>query len=153
MVDANFHLPMEGQHMVLNKAIAVAITIVVASAASPVFAKTSDKPIDTPQRLLERMDRNIDGKISFEEYRNAMVRRFDARDKNGDGVLEGKEYPKEWLVGAETEAANGKLTWDEFGDALQPVFDKFDVDKDGQLDTNEIAAFAAARQAKEGGKS
>ena len=140
--------------MVLFKTLAVAITLVVASTASPVFAKTSDKPIDTPQRLLERMDRNIDGKISFEEYRNAMVRRFDARDKNGDGVLEGKEYPKEWLVGADTQAATGKLTWDEFGDALQPVFDQFDLDKDGQLDANEIAAFAAARKAKEeGGKS
>ncbi|HNV84718.1 MAG TPA: EF-hand domain-containing protein [Arenimonas sp.] len=135
--------------MVFIKAMAVTITMVFAGS---VLAKTSDKPIDTPQRLLERMDRNIDGKISFEEYRNAMVRRFDARDKNGDGVLEGKEYPKDWLAGADTMAANGKLTWDEFGEALQPVFDQYDADKDGLLDTNEIAAFAAARKAKEESK-
>jgi len=99
------------------------------------------------------MDRNIDGKISFEEYRNAMLRRFDARDKNGEGVLEGKEFPNEWLVGAEVQSATGKLSWNEFGEALQPVFDTYDVDRDGQLNTNEIAAFAAARKAKEESKS
>lgn len=131
--------------MVLVKAIAVSIIMVFAGSA---LAKTSDKPIDTPQRLLERMDRDVDGKISFEEYRNAMVRRFDARDKNGDGVLEGKEYPKEWLVGGSAD----KLTWDEFGDALQPVFDQYDTDKDGLLDSGEIATFAAARKSKEESK-
>lgn len=132
--------------MILLKVSIVTLSLLLATSAS---AKTSDKRIDTSQRLLERMDRNVDGKISFEEYRNAMVRRFDARDKNGDGVLEGKEYPKEWLVSGSTD----KLTWDEFGEALQPVFDQFDADKDGLLDTGEISAFAAARKAKEESKS
>jgi len=132
--------------MILVRVSLVTVSLLLATAAS---AKTSDKPIDSSQRLLERMDRNVDGKISFEEYRNAMVRRFDARDKNGDGVLEGKEYPKEWLVGDSAD----KLTWDEFGEALQTVFDQYDADKDGLLDANEIAAFAAARKAKEESKS
>lgn len=132
--------------MILVKVSLVTLSLILATTAS---AKTSDKPIDSSQRLLERMDRNMDGKISFEEYRNAMVRRFDARDKNSDGVLEGKEYPKEWLVGGSTD----KLTWDEFGEALQTVFDQYDADKDGLLDAIEIAAFAAARKAKEESKS
>jgi hypothetical protein len=140
------HDQVEGNPMILLKVSIVTLSLLLATSAS---AKTSDKRSDTSQRLLERMDRNVDGKISFEEYRNAMVRRFDARDKNGDGVLEGKEYPKEWLVGGSTD----KLTWDEFGEALQPVFDQFDIDKDGLLDTGEIAAFAAARKAKEESKS
>lgn len=136
--------------MILLKAAILTLSLLFATTAS---AKTSDKPIDSSQRLLERMDRNIDGKISFEEYRNAMLRRFDARDKNGDGVLEGKEYPKEWLAGAGQEAIAGKLTWDEFGAALQPTFDQYDVDRDGLLDSSEIAAFAAARKAQEESKS
>jgi Ca2+-binding EF-hand superfamily protein len=121
------------------------------AAGTPALA-VEQHPVDTPVRLLERMDRDLDGKISFEEYRNAMLRRFDANDKNGDGVLDASEYPREWVAGAETQAANGQVTWDEFGAALQPTFDRFDADHDGKLDSSEIAALAAARQANEGAK-
>ncbi|MCK7474177.1 MAG: DUF3011 domain-containing protein [Rhodopseudomonas palustris] len=42
--------------------------------------------------MLDRMDRNLDGKImTLRKYRNAMVRRFGARDVTDDGVLEGDE--------------------------------------------------------------
>jgi hypothetical protein len=111
------------------------------------------EPVDTAQRLLQRMDRNIDGKISFEEYRNAMLRRFDDSDRNGDGSLDVDEYPKEWLAGAESEAATGKVSWADFGASLQTVFDRFDGDKDGQLDSAEIDALAAARKSQEESKS
>jgi Ca2+-binding EF-hand superfamily protein len=105
--------------------------------------------VDTAQAMLDRMDRNLDGKISFEEYRNAMIRRFGARDRNDDGVLEGDEFPKEWLAGADVQGATGKVTWEQFADELQLVFDQFDVDRDAQLDAVEIAAFAAARKIQE----
>jgi hypothetical protein len=111
------------------------------------------EPVDTAQRLVQRMDRDIDGKISFEEYRNAMVRRFDASDANGDGVLDGEEFPKEWVAGADVKAATGKVSWAEFGASLQPVFDRFDGDKDGQLNSAEIDALAAARKIQEESKS
>ncbi len=117
-----------------------------AQAAKP---SKADKPVDTPQRMLARMDRNVDGKISFEEFRNAVTRRFDARDKNKDGVLSADEVPKEWLIVSATDQADGQVTHEEFAAALQPTFDRFDADHDGQLDTTEIAAFAAARAAKE----
>ena len=131
----------------------LAALIAALPAASAIAGEALSAPVDTPQRMLERMDRNTDGKISFEEYRNAMVRRFDARDANHDGVLAGKEFPREWIAGAADFEANGKLTFKGFVDALQPVFDQFDVDHDGQLDANEIAAFAAARKLKEDAKS
>lgn len=99
--------------------------------------------------MLDRMDRNADGRISQEEYRNAMVRRFGARDVNDDGVLEGDEFPKEWLAGADVQEATGKVTFEQFAVELQLVFDQFDADKDGQLDAAEIAAFAAARKTQE----
>jgi hypothetical protein len=111
------------------------------------------EPVDTAQRLVQRMDRDIDGKISFEEYRNAMVRRFDASDANGDGVLDGEEFPKEWVAGADVKAATGKVSWADFGASLQPVFDRFDGDKDGQLNSAEIDALAAARKIQEESKS
>lgn len=124
----------------------VALAAVAAHAADP---KPAEAPVDTAKALLERMDRNGDGKISFEEYRNAMVRRFAARDRNEDGVLEGDEFPKEWLAGADVKASTGKVTWDQFASELRLVFDRFDVNKDGQLDAAEIAAFAAARKRQE----
>jgi hypothetical protein len=127
-------------------AAAVVLGTVAANAASP---KAADEPVDTAKAMLDRMDRNVDGKISFEEYRNAMIRRFGARDRNDDGVLEGDEFPKEWLAGADVQGATGKVTFEQFAVELQLVFDHFDVDKDGQLDATEIAAFAAARKTQE----
>lgn len=111
------------------------------------------EPVDTAQRLVQRMDRNIDGKISFEEYRNAMLRRFDDSDRNGDGNLDAEEFPKEWLAGADSAATTGKVSWTDFGASLQAVFDRFDGDKDGQLDSAEIDAFAAARKSQEESRS
>lgn len=131
-------------------AAAAVLGTVTANAANP---QPADQPVDTAKAMLDRMDRNVDGKISFEEYRNAMIRRFGARDRNDDGVLEGDEFPKEWLAGADVQEATGKVTWEQFGVELQLVFDHFDVDKDGQLDAAEIAAFAAARKTQEESRS
>ena len=127
-------------------AAAMVLGMMAANAANP---QPADQPVDTANAMLDRMDRNVDGKISFEEYRNAMIRRFGARDGNDDGVLEGDEFPKEWLAGADVQGATGKVTWEQFAVELQLVFDRFDVDKDGQLDAAEIAAFAAARKTQE----
>jgi len=125
---------------------AVMLGTITAHAVDP---RPADQPVDTVNAMLDRMDRNVDGKISFEEYRNAMTRRFGARDRNDDGILEGDDFPKEWLAGADLQAATGKVTWEQFAAELQLVFDSFDVDQDGQLDAAEIAAFAAARKTQE----
>jgi Ca2+-binding EF-hand superfamily protein len=129
---------------------AMALATMTASAADP---QPTDQPVVTAKAMLDRMDRNVDGEISFEEYRNAMVRRFGARDVNDDGVLEGDEFPKEWLAGADVQEATGKVNFEQFAVELQLVFDQFDADKDGQLDATEIAAFAAARKTQEESRS
>ena len=129
---------------------AVLLGTVAANAASP---QPAGQPVDTAKAMLNRMDRNLDGKISLEEYRNAMIRRFGARDVNDDGVLEGDEYPKEWLAGADVQEATGKVTWEQFAIQLVVVFDQFDSDRDGQLDAAELAAFAGARKTKEESRS
>ena len=125
---------------------AVVLGSMTTNAASP---QPADQPVDTAAAMLDRMDRSVDGRISLEEYRNAMVRRFGARDRNDDGVLEGDEFPREWLAGADVQGATGKVTWEQFAIELRLVFEQFDVDKDGQLDTAEIAAFASARRTHE----
>jgi len=128
----------------------IALAAFTTQAAEP---SSTSPPVDTAKAMLDRMDRNQDGKISFEEYRNAMVRRFGARDVNDDGVLEGDEFPKEWLAGAAVEGATGKVGFEQFTAELPLVFDGFDADKDGQLNAAETAAFAAARKTQEESRS
>lgn len=124
-----------------------------ALSAGAATTQPAGQPVDTAQAMLDRMDRNMDGMISFEEYRNAMIRRFGARDVNNDGVLEGDEFPKEWLAGASVEQATGQVTFEQFSIELQVVYDQFDVNKDGQLESAEIDTFAAARKNQEESRS
>jgi len=129
--------------------VAAAGMLLAAVTAAAADARPASQPVDTPQAMLDRMDRDVDGKIGFEEYRNAMVRRFGARDLNDDGLLQGDEYPKEWLAGAKMEQATGQVSWEDFEAQLTQVFDQFDLNKDGLLDAAEIAAFAGARKSQE----
>jgi Ca2+-binding EF-hand superfamily protein len=127
----------------------IALAAFTAYAAEP---SSTSPPVDTARAMLDRMDRNQDGKISLEEYRNAMIRRFGAQDHNDDGVLEGDEFPPEWLAGADAHGAAGKVSFEQFAGELPTVFARFDANRDGQLEADEIAAFAAARKAHEGTK-
>jgi hypothetical protein len=139
--------------MVTWKQLVGAAVLLGAVGANAASSDPAGQPVDTAKAMLDRMDRNLDGKIGIEEYRNAMIRRFGARDLNDDGVLEGDEFPKEWLAGADVQEATGKVSWEQFAIQLVVVFDQFDSDKDGQLDAAEIAAFADARKAKEESRS
>ena len=106
----------------------------------------ADTPVTSTQQLLKRMDRNNDGKVSFEEYRNAVSRRFHSLDRDGDGQLQDGEIPPEWRVG---EAGGpGVLTQAEFAAHLPTVFQEFDRNHDGQLDHDELDTLAAARAAR-----
>lgn len=117
----------------------------------PAFAAPKpvpDVPVTTAQQILQRMDRDNDSQVDFEEYRNAMSRRFHARDADGDGSLNLDEVPKEWLAVGATEMADGTLSTEEFAAHLQPAFDGFDLDDDQSLNNDELAAFAKARAAQ-----
>ncbi len=134
--------------MTLRLILALTIAASVGFGAD-VAAKEKTSTSDTSQRMLDRMDRNVDGQISAEEYRNAMMRRFDARDADKNGVLEGAEIPSAWFTGDDIKAAEGKVTLDAFAAALPVIFDRFDRNHDGQLDHDEIAAYTAARHAEQ----
>ncbi len=109
-------------------------------------AQAADVPV-TRAGLLERMDRDGDGKIQYEEYRNSMMRRFGNADRNDDGVLRADELPQHMVVIREAAKvdSDGSVTLDAFTDALKPVFDRFDANHDGVLEGEEIDAFARAR--------
>lgn len=115
-----------------------------------VAASAQDKqaPVASVEQILQRMDRDNDGKLSFEEYRNAMTRRFHRLDADGDGFLVQKEIPKEWLAVGAADLADGKVSAEEFASGLRPAFDGFDLDRDNSLNNEELAAFARARAAK-----
>lgn len=120
-----------------------ALPVLLALTCLPAAA---DTPVTSTQQLLKRMDRNNDGKVSFEEYRNAVSRRFHALDRDGDGLLQDSEIPPEWRVGEAGGA--GALTHEEFAAHLPTVFREFDRNQDGQLDHDELTALANARAAR-----
>ena len=109
---------------------------------------TDDTPATSVQRILQRMDQDNDGKVSFEEYRNAMVRRFHVVDKNTDGTLQANEIPKEWVVVPAADLSDAQVTLEEFSAELRPGFARFDANGDGLMDDSELSAFATARAAK-----
>lgn len=107
-----------------------------------------DTPATSVQRILQRMDQDNDSKVSFEEYRNAMVRRFHVVDKNADGTLQADEIPKEWVVVPPADLSDAQVTLEEFSSELRPGFARFDANGDGLMDDSELTAFATARAAK-----
>lgn len=124
----------------------LALCLPMLSVAAP--AREKEAPVSSVDLILQRMDRDNDGQLSFEEYRNAVTRRFHKLDADGDGFLVQKEVPKEWLAVGAADLADGKVSAEEFGAGLQPAFDSFDLDNDNRLNNQELASFAQARAAK-----
>ena len=115
-------------------------------------ADTADEHVATVQRILARMDRDNDGKVGFEEYRNAMTRRFHAVDKNADGALQPDELPEEWVVVQATDIPAGGLGLEAFSDHMRTSFAGFDANRDGSLEHDELIALAKARAARQEAK-
>lgn len=117
----------------------------------PAFAAPEPSPtvpVTSVQQILLRMDRDNDSQVDFEEYRNAMTRRFHALDADDDGALATAEVPREWLEIGAKELADGTISIEEFATDLPPAFDGFDLDNDQTLNNDELAAFAKARAAQ-----
>lgn len=108
-------------------------------------ADQAASPIIDADVILKRMDRDNDGKVSLEEYRNALSRRFHALDADMDGVLRADEIPREWLEVSDADISGDGLNLQELSAHLQPVFQGFDLDRDGRLDRDELAGLAQAR--------
>lgn len=83
----------------------------------------------SPQEYLRRMDTDGDGRVSRAEYIAYMMRNFDRLDADGNGVLEGDEFPP----GARS------VTRADYGQALSAAFTRQDTNHDGYLDARELA--------------
>jgi len=119
--------------------------------------------------ILERFDKNKDGKIGKDEAPERMKDRFGELDKNQDGAIDKDELKAmARLLGAAAKGrfgdklrdklgstppansdfntfdkdADGRVTRSEAkGTSLDKDFDKIDTNKDGKIDPKEFAAF------------
>ncbi|MFY2763865.1 hypothetical protein [Arenimonas sp. MALMAid1274] len=102
-------------------------------------AEVSEAP---GNRFLHRYDRNGDGRIDAEEYRNFTARLFARRDRNGDGVISADEHGV---------ADGGDISRDDFIAQSDAAFASHDSNGDGYMDLAEIVAARKAREAAKAG--
>ena len=106
----------------------IVFTALVAFAADDVFSK---------------LDKNKDGKISKQEYMDAVTGTFNVYDKNGDGILRREEIKAIKGIDVEkflkeTDAhRDGKIVKEEFNKAAEKRFNAIDKNKSGYVDKNE----------------
>jgi Ca2+-binding EF-hand superfamily protein len=121
-------------------------------------------PPATLEELIERRDRNQDGKLSRDEIPEPMQAAFERIDPNGDGVLDRAEareldarrarQERSRTVPARRTVARTVELMDTNGDgllqkkeaplAVQAAFEELDTNGDGAIDLNEAAAADAA---------
>src|SRR5262249_38501360 len=146
--------------------------------------QSKDKPTDPPAKpkdapnpkaivnsILQRMDKNKDGKISKSEAEGRNAENFDRIDTNKDGFLDraelmamaklmaarpgqgnrppmfggpGRSRPDPFDFDALDKNADGRLTREELkGTRFAELFDAIDTNKDGKIDPKEWAAYHA----------
>lgn len=122
--------------------------------------------------ILQRMDKNKDGKIAKSEAEGRIADGFDAIDTNKDGFLDKTELqamirrmapsgaggrpmfpgnfagrPDPLDFDAQDKDADGRLTKAELrGTRFADSFDQIDTNKDGKIDPKEWAAFHAKKK-------
>ena len=94
-----------------------------------------------PVSNFESADRDADGKLSMEEFRNRMTKVFLEHDADGDGVLDAEEF-SQVLVAPHHELADSDgsktLSQREFMDHTAVLFEAVDGDDDGHLTKQEL---------------
>ena len=125
----------------LPKAIIAEVPTKVAVQSTPI-APTSQE-IKAARRF-ERWDINGDGKISREEFRIAMIKRFYKQDKHKAGRLSADETAALRLPTGQKLPANG-VTIAQFQAGVDRAFDQLDVNHNGYLTSEE---FMQARRNK-----
>jgi Ca2+-binding EF-hand superfamily protein len=99
---------------------------------------------EAPTRF-DRMDRDGDGRLSPEEFRNAMLRVYTDLDRNGDGSLSSDEQPPlRDREGKTIERAVIQIA--ELAAAIDLMFAQVDADGDGFLSRAEFDGSVAGPQ-------
>lgn len=116
--------------------------LILALGAVRVGAQTGTVPPDLLARF-KAADKNGDGRLDREEFRQAVTEGFYFRDKERKGYLTADQLPEASLDAF--KAANvkhdGRLSLQEEVNALLKDFDAADVDKDGTLTYEELEAY------------
>ena len=87
--------------------------------------------VNATSDYLARMDDDGDGRVSLAEYQDWMSYAFDARDRNGDGVLSADELP----------GGKGQpITRQQHRERLADRFSRQDLDRNGFLNARELSA-------------
>jgi Ca2+-binding EF-hand superfamily protein len=131
-------------------AIAATFTAGTALANEPVMPKS--------ERVMERLDKNKDGKIGFDEMKPRMKKRFAAADTDGDKQITTAEIDALFKTRMEKRRTrmfelldtdkNGVITEAEFDAVSQSMFDTADADKNGSIDTAEMKSFKPGKWRK-----
>lgn len=104
--------------------------IVVALAMPWGAAATPSRYAQGPQELLQRFDADGSGDVDESEYLAYLALGFEARDVDGNGVLDGRELPPNArpIVRSDHDAR------------LRRQFARQDANGDGRLDARELLA-------------
>jgi Ca2+-binding EF-hand superfamily protein len=110
-------------------ALALALTPVIAAAQDPALTKAADAAFTAA-------DFDGDGKVSWEEFRNRVVKVFGHLDHNEDGRIAGDEHPPA-VDKAGKEVQPGNVTAESFTAAVAEAFKASDKNGDGALSAEE----------------
>jgi Ca2+-binding EF-hand superfamily protein len=113
----------------LALAAATAFVHALAAAQDPALAQAADAAFTAA-------DFDGDGKVSWEEFRNRVVKVFGHLDQNGDGRIAGDEHPPA-ADEAGKEVQPGNVTAESFTASVAEAFKASDKDGDGALSAQE----------------
>jgi len=117
-------------------------TLTLAVGATRVAAQTGTMPSDL-RASFKAADKNGDGRLDREEFRQAVMEGFYFRDKQHKGYLTADQLPE--ASPEAFKAANvkhdGRLSLQEEVNALLKDFEAADADKDGTLTYEELEAY------------
>ena len=117
-------------------------SVVLAACAAPAGQAGDDGPLAAAgdaaaQVAFAYADRNADGRVSFEEYRNRSMRLFRNADLNRDGILQIAEQRAMLGPRADPASVTEDLSLQDFNAALVVFFRNADTDADGYLSPTE----------------
>jgi hypothetical protein len=89
-------------------------------------------------RQFERADQDGNKALSWEEFRNYVIKMFDAADHDGNGIIQGDEHPPAFDKDGKPVQPKD-VTIDAFNSEVRRAFVKADSDKSGDLSYAEYA--------------
>ena len=115
--------------------------------------------------MIQRLDKDGDGKISRDEAPERMAEHFDKLDKDGDGFITAEEMQAMQRRGRDggeggrqaggllkrlDKDGDGKLSPDEVPEKMAEHFDKLDANGDGFVDEGELGKMRGRREGGQG---